>query len=74
MNNRPWLHCLLLLLALAAVSCTKQQEQSEPQPSPRIEEALVSVPEFDSQSAFKYLTTQTDFGPRNPGSQGHRAC
>ena len=30
-----------------------------------------SVPQFDSQSAFKYLIKQCDFGPRNPGSKGH---
>jgi len=29
-------------------------------------------PDFDSQNAFKYLTEQTDFGPRNPGSEGHK--
>lgn len=29
-------------------------------------------PEFDSLNAFKYLTEQTDFGPRNPGSEGHK--
>ena len=30
-----------------------------------------SVPQFDSQSAFKHLIEQCDFGPRNPGSEGH---
>lgn len=29
---------------------------------------------FDGDSAFTYLTMQTDIGPRNPGSAGHRAC
>ena len=29
------------------------------------------VPQFDSQSAFKHLIEQCDFGPRNPGSEGH---
>ncbi len=31
-------------------------------------------PEFNADSAFAFLTAQTDFGPRNPGSEGHRAC
>ena len=30
-----------------------------------------SMPQFDSQSAFKRLIEQCDFGPRNPGSEGH---
>ncbi len=32
------------------------------------------IPVFDEQSAFSYLTAQTDFGPRNPGSEGHELC
>lgn len=28
-------------------------------------------PMFDPDSAFTYLQTQVDFGPRNPGSEGH---
>ncbi|MBI3003865.1 MAG: M28 family peptidase [Ignavibacteriales bacterium] len=35
---------------------------------------LVSVPAFDGQEAYRFLTAQTDFGPRNPGSQGYRKC
>jgi len=30
------------------------------------------VPVFDSQRAFLDLVAQCDFGPRNPGSEGHR--
>lgn len=29
-------------------------------------------PEFDGAKAFGYLIAQTDFGPRNPGSSGHK--
>lgn len=28
-------------------------------------------PEFDAEHAFQYLTRQCEFGPRNPGSNGH---
>ena len=31
-------------------------------------------PQFDGKSAFAFLEKQCDFGPRNPGSQGHRLC
>ena len=30
------------------------------------------APVFDSQRAFLDLVAQCDFGPRNPGSEGHR--
>jgi glutaminyl-peptide cyclotransferase len=32
------------------------------------------MPDFDGEKAFDYLLAQTDMGPRNPGSSGHRAC
>ena len=32
------------------------------------------VPTFDEVHAFEYLKKQCEFGPRNPGSQGHQAC
>lgn len=33
-----------------------------------------SYPEFDGTSAMGYLEKQCSFGPRNPGSAGHKAC
>jgi Zn-dependent M28 family amino/carboxypeptidase len=35
---------------------------------------MVATPEFNGASAFDLLLKQTSFGPRNPGSEGHRAC
>lgn len=32
------------------------------------------APSFDSEAAFHNLLTQCSFGPRTPGSEGHRAC
>ncbi len=31
-----------------------------------------TLPEFDGARAYRYLKAQCDFGPRNPGSVGHR--
>ena len=63
------------IFALVLLSCTKQQQQqSDPQPSPSTDQADITVPAFDGQSAFNFLTAQTDLGPRNPGSKGHAAC
>ena len=31
-------------------------------------------PAFNGDRAFRSLTAQTDFGPRNPGSKGHDQC
>lgn len=32
------------------------------------------VPQFDAEKSFSYLEQQLEFGPRNPGSRGHKAC
>ncbi|MBC8204748.1 M28 family peptidase [bacterium] len=32
------------------------------------------VPVFNSESAWNYLLAQCEFGPRNPGSEGHVKC
>ena len=33
-----------------------------------------TVPHFDEQKSFSYLEKQCEFGPRNPGSAGHKKC
>lgn len=33
-----------------------------------------AVPEFDREAAWEYLLAQLEFGPRAPGTEGHRAC
>jgi len=32
------------------------------------------IPSFRGKDAFSYLLKQTDFGPRNPNSKGHKDC
>lgn len=34
----------------------------------------VTVPQFDADSAFSYIRTQTEFGPRVPNTTAHREC
>jgi len=33
-----------------------------------------TIPEFNGDKAFEYLEAQCEFGPRNPGSEGHAQC
>ena len=34
----------------------------------------VSVPQFDADSAYQYVKSQVDFGPRVPNTEAHLAC
>lgn len=55
---KPWL-IGLLLLALATVV---------------LNWVLTRKPDFDGNRAYQQLLAQCDFGPRAPGSEGHRRC
>ena len=36
--------------------------------------STVSVPQFDADSAYRYVKEQVDFGPRVPNTAAHKAC
>src|SRR5436309_7899077 len=54
--------------------CCRNEAPKTTIPQERKNSAEQPVPFFDGVRAFEYLTAQTDFGPRNPGSPGHRNC
>lgn len=61
------------LLMMACSSCSKHDTQ--PQNPPKQSAApAAQLPRFDGAAAYRSLTAQTDFGPRNPLSKGHEAC
>ena len=62
---------ILTLLSLLA-GCAKEPPKSLK--TQKAEKTQHQVPSFDEKIAFSYLTAQTDFGPRNPGSVGHQKC
>ncbi len=39
-----------------------------------VNNSFCQTPKFNGQQAFQYLKKQCDFGPRNPGSEGHKKC
>ncbi len=63
---------LVFSLLILIAACAK--EQPKPPQVQKMEKAPPNVPSFNEDSAFSYLTAQTDFGPRNPGSSGHQKC
>lgn len=57
------------LLALCAASCTQNGKKQESKQA-----TTVSAPSFQGDSAYAFVKRQVDFGPRVPGSAGHKAC
>lgn len=71
MNLIPFLIFISIFLAACGEQKTpRTTEKQQPQASTLKE----TYPAFDGNSAFNFLTEQTNFGPRNPNSIGHQKC
>src|SRR5699024_5055358 len=67
MANRLLLLSLLLGLLGLVMGCAGEEE-----PRLMLEKKGREVPEFSADSAYGFIKKQLSFGPRNPGSEGHR--
>ena len=59
-------------MLLFLFSCT--HEKKEKVPSEAKPERIINVPSFNSDSAYTFVKTQIDFGPRVPLTKAHAAC
>ncbi len=68
----------LSLMFLSLIGCSHDQPKpafaDRPAQHPSLSMMTDSIPRFDGKEAFAFLTRQTSFGPRNPGSPGHSNC
>jgi len=63
-----------LILMISFAGCS-QKENKNPLPATKTEKREpLKIPAFDGTNAIRYLTRQTDFGPRTPGSVAHDQC
>jgi hypothetical protein len=62
---------ILLVFALSFSACQKKKEKKEEK---RFTYADVKIPSFNQDSAFLYVKTQCDFGPRAPQTKAHNLC
>ncbi len=61
---------ILALLMFVFSSCEKKTV-NESKPLYELQKSG-SIPKFDSDNAYNQIKAQVDFGPRNPGSEGHK--
>lgn len=52
-----------------ACACSGKATNTAPKTTETVE-----IPSFNADSAYNYVKTQVDFGPRVPGSATHKAC
>lgn len=69
---------LLIVICCCALftSCVESTNQQSEKPEPKITpvKKVIHVPEFNSDSAYRYIQKQVEFGPRVPNSDAHAAC
>ncbi len=65
---------LLLLLGVAIVACSNKSKSASGAVPEEPAKTTVSVPAFNADSAYLYVQTQADFGPRVPNTAAHQAC
>lgn len=68
------LFVLTIFLLLLLNGCENNRTDRRDSPIRLEQQEDIYVPEFNEERAFEYLLAQTEFGPRNPGSVGHRQC
>ncbi len=66
-SPRPLFLALALALALLAAACGGERNAARGEPA-----AAADVPHFDGDSAHALIKQQVAFGPRVPGTEGHR--
>ncbi len=71
-RNYTW--SLLTLLFVAAVACSNKSGGQAAQEQTEAPDEPITVPVFNADSAYRYVEAQTQFGPRVPGTEGHKAC
>lgn len=65
---------LFLLLIVAVVACSSNSSKSVDDSEETTTKGTVNVPRFNADSAYLYVRTQADFGPRVPNTTAHKAC
>ncbi|MBB3187333.1 M28 family peptidase [Microbacter margulisiae] len=58
---------LAIIFLISCSSAAKSNQQTDQQQT-------VSVPQFNADSAYLYVKTQVDFGPRVPNTKAHDKC
>lgn len=62
---------LILSVAVLLTTCGNAKKQTN---DAHKTEISVNIPSFSADSAYKYVKTQVDFGPRVPNTKQHVAC
>lgn len=74
LKSLPFLIIKVLLIAIVAYSCNNSSTGDGKSPTVELVSADIAVPDFSSDSAYRFIQEQLAFGPRVPNTPGHVAC
>lgn len=74
MNLKQISILILALLFLGLLSCDNQSKKKSEDRNNKKEEVKIQIPQFNQDSAYKYVAKQVAFGPRVPNTEAHREC
>lgn len=65
-----------LLITMQGCDSETSNSSSRPSSAPEADRVIehITAPEFNADSAYAYIASQVDFGPRVPNSPGHASC
>ena len=73
-KNQTFLLFFFIGIAFLISSCGGDKPSSKDDSKPEKVVEIVSVPDFNADSAYQYVKVQCDFGPRVPNTEEHAAC
>lgn len=65
---------IVFALIFSAFSCSQPMQNANNKTSEKKEKKLVSIPNFNADSAYYFVEKQVSFGPRVPGTEAHKQC
>ena len=76
MRRYKLLAALLVMAAAVAVAACKgdKNKVSDADVAPSVDYAAARTPDFNADSAYRFVKEQLEFGVRTPGSKGHNQC
>jgi len=73
-KNKILLFGIALILLIITFSCKGPGTKEKKTEVTVVEKTTVVFPDFNADSALRYVKMQTDFGARVPGSKAHQEC
>ncbi len=74
MRNFVFLSAIIIIISISASSCKNKNGQSTATTDTTQQVKKFNIPDFNPDSAYQYIITQVNFGPRVPATPAQKKC